>query len=519
MRRALTLLLCTTLLLDPSGCTRPQTFIVRPEAATVPMKEWIIGVTTRSGEVVEFDTVLREGPWGDVPGGTRATLRNDSLFAKVDKEPYSIALADVQHIWIQKETVDPWLTAAGVTVGVLFVALIVTAIVASQQSHQHQGSSCPLVYSWNGNHYIFDAEPFPGAITRGVERDDLSELENLQPVDGSYRVHLRNEMPETDYANRMELWVVDHPPATRVAAGASSEIYALGPTVPPASATDASGRDLRGWLEATDRRIWEPAPVPADDGSVRSEIVMTFPRPAGANQARLVANVSTGTWGAWMIRELLDLRGNQLEGFNTVVDASPAARESLQAWNEREELFLLKLEVEEPDGWHVRGFLPGGAQAPETRVIPLDIHRVEGEQLRIRIRPPVGFWALNSFAVDYSHDPPLQYRAVAPRSAVDDRGNDVLPQLLQADDAYYVMPEPGDGADVVFSAPRLRTGLRRTIFLHSRGYYLLHLPQDHPPDTATLDRIAREPDAAASFAVEKFRQLQTMRAGATEGRR
>jgi hypothetical protein len=235
---------------------------------------------------------------------------------------------------------------------------------------------------------------------------------------------------------------------------------------------------------------------------------MTFPRPAGCDRVKLVANVQTGALGARMIAEMLALRGNQLPWFYSMIDQVPAARDSLVAWNLREELFILQIEVGERDGWHVRGQLPGEALAPENVVVPLDIGGVEGDELRIRIRPPVGFWALNSFAVDYSSDQPVHVQHVQPTQAQDNAGNDVLHALLDVDDAYLVLPQTGDWAHVTFPAPPERDRQQRTVFLHSRGHYVLHLPTDREPDHETLGRIATVPDAAALFAHERFREWQ-----------
>jgi hypothetical protein len=513
LKRPLRLLLCTVLLFDLTGCTRQRMHTTAPESASSLTDEWIVAVTTKDGQVVEFDLTTRHGPWsGEVPDKPYSVVRNDTLFAVVHKTPYSIALADVQHLWIKVKEVDPVLTVVG-TVGIaVFVTLMVLAITATDEDEPPSNSSCPFVYSWDGEQYVFDAEPYAGAISRGLERDDFAELENLRETDGSYRLLLANEMPETDCTNSVELWIVDHPLEQRVAADALGRIHDITGAMPPLAVTDESGHDLRAWLAATDRLIWEPPPEETSEGDVRTDIVMTFPRPAGSEQANLVANVQTGTWGAWMIRELLDLRGNQLPWFYAAVDGVPTAQESLRTWNEREELFLLKVEVEEEDGWHVRGFLPGGARAPENIVVPLDIHRAQGDTLRLRIRPPVGFWALNSFGMDFSLEPALDVRVVSPTSATDRKGNDVLQQLLATDDVYHVMPETGDWAHIVFPAPDLAPGATRSIFLHSRGYYRLHLPADRDPDAVRLEQIANEPDAATRLAVERFAEWRTARA-------
>ena len=512
-KRVLSLLLCTSLLFELSGCSRSRVVTALPEAAPDLTDERIVAITTKSGEYVQFDKVSVEGGWGDSYPGESAVVRNDSLFSSVNKAPYRIALADVQHLWLEVKEFSTGRTI-GAVVGVAAGAFILLMIVvlATWEDPNPGSSSCPYVYSWDGNQYVFDAEPYAGAISRGLERDDWTELENLRAVDSRYRLRFANRMPETDCTNSVELLLLDHAPGQRLAVDASGRFHDVSATRPLLAATDEAGRDLRAWLVETDKLIWEPPPEATSAGGVRTEIVMTFPRPAGSEQAKLVANVQTGTWGAMMIRELLDLHGNQLPWVHAAIDGVPALQDSLRAWNEREELYLLKVEVDEANGWQVRGFLPGDGRAPENIVVPLDIHNVQGETLRLRIRPPVGFWALNSFAVDYSPaGPPLDLRVVAPTEAADHQGNDVLPQLLTADDAYHVMPETGNWANIVFPAPDLPRGRERTIFLHSRGYYQLHLDAEHEPDTARLEQIANVPDAAARFSVERFARLRAER--------
>ena len=74
----------------------------------------------------------------------------------------------------------------------------------------------------------------------------------------------------------------------------------------------------------------------------------------------------------------------------------------------REELFALKIEVEEPSGWQVRGMMPiSGPFVSDERVVPLDMSHVTGNQVQ-RVRMPgrrQGFWAFNSFyAMSYASD-------------------------------------------------------------------------------------------------------------------
>jgi hypothetical protein len=210
-----------------------------------------------------------------------------------------------------------------------------------------------------------------------------------------------------------------------------------------------------------------------------------------------------------MIKQMVALRGRDLGAWYRTIDESKPARDALLAWEVREQLYALKIEVEEPSGWVVRGILPGtGPFISKDRIVPLDVSHVQGEQLHIRIRPPAGFWALNSFAVDYTPDRALSMQTIKPATARDLQGTDVLPDLVASDDRYVAMPNVGDTADLTFRAPPPRPGTDRAVFLHSRGYYKLHLTGTGEPDTRMLDAIENVPGTGARFAADKFGQWQ-----------
>ena len=484
-KRPLAMFLAVLLSVGP-GCYNRKIQKVATADVPQPPKEKIVGVTTIRGEEVSFDN----------PG---ALIKDGKLSASVNKAPYEIPLDQVQRFWVERKELNKGRTiglVAAVTVGTL--GIIVGVAAATKQS-------CPFVYSWDGTEYVFDAEPYGGAISQGLEKDDYSQLESVREQDGLYRLKMTNEVDETQLTNVAELWVVDHPVATRVIADVRGNLHTVAVPQPPLSARDSAGQDLLPWLRATDRRIWEPSAVPDTRGNLQSEIVMTFFKPAGATQVKLVANAATGLWGSYMIKKMTALRGRDIVSWYALMDQSQPARDSLFAWEVREQLFALNIYVEEPTGWEVRGILPGtGPFISKDRIVPLDVSRVQGDQLRIRIQPPNGFWALNSFAVDYSADRPVNVEKLAPATARDLQGKDVLPELVANDDHYLVMANVGDTADITFHAPPPHAGAERTVFLHSRGYYKLHLDAAGEPDTKTLQEIENVPGAGARFAANQF---------------
>ena len=488
-KRMITMLLAVLLGVGP-GCYNRRVQKLPPADVPQPEKEKIIGITTIKGEDVSFDT----------PG---ASFRNGTLYASVNKTPYELPLDRVQRLWVERKELSQARTiglTAAVVVGVL--GLIAGVVAATKQS-------CPFVYSWDGTQYVFDAEPYGGAISRGLEKDDFSQLEQLREQHAVYRLKITNEVDETQFTNLTELWVVDHPAGTRVVPDIRGKLRTLAAPQALLSARDSAGNDLLPWLRATDRLIWEPPSVPDANRNLQSDIIMTFPKPAAATQVKLVANAATGLWGSYMIKKMVELRGRDIPAWYASMDESQAARDALFAWEVREELYALKIYVEEPTGWEVRGILPGtGPFISKDRIVPLDVSRVQGNQLHIRIHPPAGFWALNSFSVDYTTDLPVSIKKLQPATAQDLHGKDVMPELVASDDRYLVMPNVGDTADLTFPAPPRHAGTDRTIFLHSRGYYKLHVAATGEPDTKTLQEIENVPGAAARFAANQFAEWQ-----------
>ena len=486
------ILLTAVLLLLNSGCMVNKVQKLNVSQVPQPQQEHLVGVTTKTGTEVGFDP----------PGGK---ITQDTIDAKVKNVPYSIALQDVQRLWVERRGVSaPRTIGLSVAIAAAAFGTLVAVVLATKQS-------CPFVYSWDGSQYVFDAEPYGGAITRGLERDDYSELEHVREQNGLYKLLLTNEVDETQYTNLMELWVIDHASGSRVVSDEYGKLRAYTGIQKLSAARDRDGNDLLLWLQATDRKIWEPDTVAGPNGSLRQEVVLTFPKPEGASQVNLIANAATGLWGSYMIKQMVELHGRDTAAWLASLDNNPAGVQAIHAWGEREGTYRLPIEVEEPTGWVVRGALPnGGPLLAEDRAIPMDISHVSGSQLRIRLRPPVGYWAFNSFAAAYGPGEAVDVSRVAANSARTSKGRDILQSLAASDDSYYAMPDMTDQAEITFAAPTKKAGQDRTVFLHSRGWYQLHLRNNGEPDLTTFNKILTVPGAAVQFAADRFTEWRKL---------
>ncbi len=493
MRQIVSVIAVLALLIQMSGCSVRKVQRVKASDLQNPAIEKIVGVTTKTGEEISFNP----------PG---AVVRDNKLEASVNNKPYSISMDQIERFWVERRE-HSTIRTVGLTVGLVVGAIGVVAIIIAATKE-----SCPFVYSWDGQKYVFDGEPYGAAITRGLERDDYSELERLVPDKGLYRLMISNEVPETQYTNLMELFVADHR-SDRVAMDSAGNLYTLSSVQAPTAAVDETGQDLLPWLKATDRRIWEPDPETNPRASVRQDIRITFPKPESAPTAKLLVNAATSLWGSYMIKAFSELRGNSLNGWYAAIDNNAQERAALQAWNEREELFMLKIDVEEEGRWVQRGWLLGGGPfVLEDRVVSLDISHVKGDRLNVRIRPPKGFWAFNSLAVDYTPNQPVELLNLHPIECLDSSGLDRLAQIAANDNSYYDMPDIGNRGYISFKAPPPRPDMKRTVFLHTRGYYRLHLDGKGQPNLDILTRIMTVPDAAARFSGMRFPAWQVAQA-------
>ncbi len=164
------------------------------------------------------------------------------------------------------------------------VAQVETAVVAGQthgvSEMQRKISSCPVLFSWNGERFGFITD-FAGVGGLGyfaapgvsappqVEEHVKIEPGQLLPREGRYELRITEPMEEAAYIDRLELLAVDHAagdsvyPDERLAIGGpppTHDLLLVGQPIFPVAATDPSGGDCLDRLARIDRcYAYEPA--------------------------------------------------------------------------------------------------------------------------------------------------------------------------------------------------------------------------------------------------------------------
>jgi len=412
---------------------------------------------------------------------------------------------DILYVKIMKTDV---LATIGVTMGVIVGILAVAAAIALATKQ-----SCPFVYSYDSQKYVFDAEPLGGAVTRGLQRTDLSKLDFLEEDNGKYKLLVRNEVPETQYLDEMKLVVVDHPEETEIVTNLAGELHTISNPQKPILAIDEKGNDLIRFVEENDYTFWQTKmPVLKYDSlnKLTHQLTFVFPKPQHQKKARLIINAGTALWGSQMIREMLSLYGDNIDSWYEKVDnlsGKEIEKEQMMQFIVREELYYLKLMVMENDIWNSQGLIFGGGPfISETKTYDLDLSNVRGDSLIIQFNPPFGFWTIDYIAVEYDEIITPDYTEIDVSQAVDMRDKDIMQIISTSNGEYQTMPEVDDYFLLEYDALPAVSRMERTYFLKTTGYYELHLPKDQPMKKKLLQRIVNEPGEVVKYAMKLYNQ-------------
>lgn len=484
------------LLMPFSACTK-TVLLPQPIAPQLVQGE-IIAVIMKDGQRVET------GRFTGVQFASDSSLvLTRRVAGGIDTD--TIAVADVESLLVRRY--DAGRTGRAVLVPVAVIGLLVAALAAS---------SCPFVYVDDGEAYRLVAEPLGGAVSRGLQRTDLAQLEGLQVVDGEYRLLLINELDETQHLDQLSLVLVTHRQGELPVTDRNATIHVVTGLHPPLAATLGSGEDLLPLVREADANRWTSSADPAvlaADGRTRDTLLLRFARPA-TDSARLVAGAAVSPWGAHMLKRMLDLWGGDVDEWYRMLDQSAASRALHESWLLREELWLLKVWVEEVGGWRAQDvIIGGGPYVSELQAVALDLSRVEGAEVRIRLDAPRGYWAFDSFALAVDAGRPVQLRELTARTALHRGQADVSRTLAAADGDHVIMEAVGERIDVRFPAPAPSEAEVVTGFLRASGFYRVHTDRTAPRLQAQLDSLWFSPGFGVRLAAAEYGRWLAQRPG------
>ncbi|HKQ79165.1 MAG TPA: FG-GAP-like repeat-containing protein [Blastocatellia bacterium] len=162
--------------------------------------------------------------------------------------------------------------------GVLQSELVVKASATNPfEELDRKGTSCPILYAWNGSRYEFVTDFLggsaigarePGDVWNYPDSDEYIRVtgDQLKERDGVYSILMNNQLEEVIYFDAVRLLAVDHPadveiyPNERLMPGPpfpEFKIYGTRDARPPIKAFDDKGADILELIKDVDRRYPE----------------------------------------------------------------------------------------------------------------------------------------------------------------------------------------------------------------------------------------------------------------------
>ncbi|MFL5471763.1 MAG: hypothetical protein ACJ8AM_05345 [Gemmatimonadales bacterium] len=445
---------------------------------------------------------------------TKAAVSGDSLSghspaAKDSSSRTTIPLADVQSVAVNRVSGGKTMLLVG---GLGLTAMLVAA--AAQGDDQATpstgsgtglgGGSCPLVYSWDGAGWRLDSGTFGGAIAPALARTDVDNLIHAAPENGMLRLRVANELDETDYLDRLSLLVVDHSSGSTVAPDAGGNIHPLGRLISPASARDFRGGDALERVSRADGWSWESNPAGRDtasNGDIRDGLELVFPRSRNGT-ALLVIDGHNTPWAAYLMQQLVAAHGLETQAWFDSLTTIPELAAKYGALASEEG--FLGVSVWMNGRWERQGYVwEAGPEISKRQVFSLDLSRVAGDSVRLRLESAPSFWLIDQVALDSSATAPFTVHEIYPDRVVDGSGVDLRDQLGSVDRDYFVM-EHGDGAELQFRLPDPQPGQVRSYLVRSSGWYRLHGSNSAPANTQLLSAVIAQPHGASKLAVARM---------------
>jgi hypothetical protein len=438
-----------------------------------------------------------------------------------------IALDMVYHIEYKNKKHAKWV-GLGIGAAIDVTLIIIAAALASsdwglgggEASWGGDGAySCPFVYSFDGESYVLDSEPYGGTIFKAAQRTDWDNLDHLKEVQGTYRLKITNELQETQYLDELKLLVVDHPRGTRVLSSFSGEFHVLSAPRMPTMAVDFRGFDARELVKSKDDQFWLGNPFgrnPQDRTEARDGLILEFDRPEGAQFVKLAFSVQNTVWASYLLKQFLELHGDQLGNWYDLLNSSAEACRAFQNAMIREGMLLIKLW--DGEVWQTSDFIWAvGPILPKDQVVWLDIGDIPGEILRLRVESAVGFWMINTVQADFTPDLPMQIMELSPARAIDHSGRDLKELLFAIDGHHYEMSSIQDWAELIFKAPYPVEELERSFILKATGYYIIHTDNEGEPHRDLITKLLSEPGAYGQYTLRLLNGYVTSALSELEG--
>jgi hypothetical protein len=419
-------------------------------------------------------------------------------YSEADKGRISIPASAIKKIEIYDKdkgaTAASWaFSSLGVAAGAFGVLLVIVALTKS---------SCPFVYAYDGNDYLFSGEIFSGATQPGLERDDYMLLPGVASSEGTYSIRLTNEVHEIQSVNLASLLIVDHPADLSVLIDKSGKMQTFRQPSIPVIAENVAGRDILDLICKKDSLNFSGNPPDVGKDGVET-IVMKFIKPHDCKSAKLLIRAKNSFWLDVLFTKFHSLFGERYNTFEEKQESASAGKLNKFLLDQK---IPLSVYIEKKGKWQSAGYFNiAGPMAMRDDILPVDLAGISSDTVKIKLETGFLFWEVDYAGMDFSKTEKAVQSELSATSAFDRYGGNVVNLLSAKDDNYLVLKEVGDEVILDFNKPSMQNSCR-SVFLHTSGYYKILRDQTGPADKQAL-KTFRKPNRFPEFSKETYNLL------------
>lgn len=371
-------------------------------------------------------------------------------------------------------------------------------------------SSCPYIYAQDGTGLAFKGEVYSGAVMQSAERHDFLPLSGIRPYKGKLRIRIANELQERQYVNLAEMHAVTHPSGSRVLLDNTGKPLIVTNPIAPWSARSALGEDQQSLLVKRDLQAYTFGETEA----VQNQLQLQFNRPEGAKQAKLVLRAKNTLWFDQLYARFAEKAGTGYPALMARMEKMSREERILQ---QQQQDFPLAILLKSDNGqWMRVGQFPlTGPMGWREMVLPLDISKIQGNVVELRMETGFLFWEVDFAGIDFSDNPTLETIRLQAKSARDQKGTSQTARISSDDTLYLEQPQPGSFTDLQFVPLNAQNGQQVSYFLHIKGYYEHIRNFTNAPDMTEVNKF-RQAHYFDKFSREEYHKLSNITWRATD---
>ncbi|MFI5187476.1 MAG: hypothetical protein ACHQF0_12160 [Chitinophagales bacterium] len=398
---------------------------------------------------------------------------------------------DIYELDAKTTTTNHVLSIVGIVAApfaILFIAYAITC-------------NCPQVCVNNNGNYQFVSGVYSGSVYSSLERTDYLPLHDLQTINNSFDIKIKNVPDEEQFINRMQLLQVNHPADVNVLADRHGTILSYSQPQAPVKAIINKKTDITSKLSSADDDQYLFDGEKGEKGF--SNVVLTFNKPTEAQKAKLIIHGGNSLWSGYLYHSFAELFGTGYEKWRNEKDK--ADPKEMEQWQMEQELPLM-VYVEKNSKWEFADyFAHTGNTASRDMIMELDISSIKTDQVKIKLETVYQFWDLDYTGIDFSENKKLNTAFIDLTKAAKKDGSGQVEKLNAVDQDYCDL-KSNEELNLEYTPATLKEGVNSYFFV-STGYYHNLKKYEGTPQVSSLMKFKRA-GAFDEFSRQKFEEVQ-----------